>query len=386
MSTELAKRGQDTPISSLQKLLKANEGQLKMALPDHLRSRPDRFIRLATTALITTPSLQNCSMLSIANSVMLAAQLGLEPNNGLGHGWLISYAKVCTFQPGYRGLLDLGYRANAFRSAQPQIVYTGDEWDYREGAEPRLDHVPCPPSRRRLLDKEDPESWDWIGAYSRVKLPDNGIDALWMWKEEIEAVRDKSSKAANRDDSPWKRWAWEMIKKTPVKRHMKFLRLSPEAALAVGADDQAEAFADRDRDKIRRNTLAQDVMLTEEMREQAEEIDYTLNPPREEAVQAQNEIRERKTRRRDPAPQEPPPDASSLADLLSMVKSPADAVQAFGDMHKTVSQTFAEDGQERYERIMGEHGFAASPKVTAGDMERAHKAIAALFAEIRGAK
>lgn len=288
MSQQLVERGKDTPVSALQKLLTANQKQLAMALPNSLRERPDRFIRLATTALIVTPKLQNCSMLSIANSVMLAAQLGLEPNNGLGHGWLIPYKGVCTFQPGYRGLLELAYRAESVISAQPIVVYVGDDFDYAEGAEPHLIHRPAPIAQRRP-NKDDAEEWDWIGAYSRVKLPSGHTDVLWMWRDEILAVRDKSSQSKDDSYSPWKKWFWEMVKKTPVKRHCKFLKLSGEAQLAVGIDDQAEVFAGRpSTDKL--PDIAQDLVIDEYMKEQAQSADDALDGSREAA----QEVAERK--------------------------------------------------------------------------------------------
>lgn len=281
MPNEIAKRG-DSPATALQNFLTLNSKQLVMALPDQLRARPERFIRLATTALVTTPQLQNCGMLSICNSVMLAAQLGLEPNNGLGHGWLIPYAKVCTFQPGYRGLLDLGYRAESFKSAQPQVVYVGDDFDYQEGATPRLYHKPSPPSRRAKLSDKD-EDYDWIGAYCRVTLLDGSIDAMWMWREEIEAVRSKASRAG--ENSPWVKWYWEMVRKTPVKRHMKFLRLSPQAALGVGIDDQAEAFHAKDYSASRAPLLAQDSVIDGLMEEQALAAEDVLRGSREQQQQ-----------------------------------------------------------------------------------------------------
>lgn len=259
MSNELVKRGQDTPVSALQKLLTANSKQIEMAT----RSiRPERLIRLACTALNVTPALQNCNMLSICNSVMLSAQLGLEINNGLGHGWLIPYKGVCTFQPGYRGLIDLAYRAESIKTISPIVVYEGDEWDLREGDDPHFHHTPVPPSRR----VKKGEDYSWIGAYSRCRLPDGRIDLLWMWREEIEDLRRKSSRAGN---GPWDTWFWEMVKKTPIKRHMKFLRLSQDAEIAVGVDDQAEAFAASDAVKTRRDEVVQDMVLESSFVDQA---------------------------------------------------------------------------------------------------------------------
>ena len=267
MSNELVQRGKDTPVSALQKLLTANSKQIEMATKS---IRPERLIRLACTAVNTTPSLQNCNMLSICNSVMLSAQLGLEINNGLGHGWLIPYKGVCTFQPGYRGLIDLAFRAESIESIKPVVVYEGDEFDYQEGEDPHLVHKPVPPSKRT----REGDDYAWIGAYSRCRLPDGMTDVLWMWREEIEDLRRKSSRAGN---GPWDTWFWEMVKKTPIKRHMKYLRLSEDAGRAVGVDDQAEAFAAKDADKQqRRDEVAQDMILEASFVDQAMDADEKL--------------------------------------------------------------------------------------------------------------
>lgn len=404
MPNEIAKRG-DSPATALQNFLTMNQKQLVMALPDQLRARPERFIRLATTALVTTPQLQNCNMLSICNSVMLAAQLGLEPNNGLGHGWLIPYAKVCTFQPGYRGLLDLGYRAQAFKAAQPQVVYVGDDFEYEEGATPKLFHRPAPPSRRTRLSDND-EDYSWIGAYCRVVVPDGSIDVMWMWKEEIEAVRAKASRAG--DNSPWVKWFWEMVRKTPVKRHMKFLRLSPQAALGVGVDDQAEAFHAKDYEASRAPLLAQDNVIDAVMEEQALAAEDVLRGSREQQQQVaaqkieqgQQEAARRKREPRQPKEQPIPTDNGSAKKATGTAQNVAGGQTATPIGHRnareiphtpTLGQEVVEDepplfaepqtptipdylpiiGEQAYWRILGSNGYDEG---TIGYVKDSHRA------------
>jgi len=255
MTEALVKRG-DTPPQALQKLLAAHQDQIVAALPKHLR--PERLVRLAVTALHQTPQLQNCTMVSIANSVMLAAQLGLEPNNGLGHGWLIPYKNVCTFQPGYRGLIELAYRSGTVKDVSAQMVYENEHFIYEEGTAVRLEHRPLPPSKRG----------EWIGVYSRLVLDDGTTSFHFMWREEIEAVRDKASKA--KEYGPWVTWFEEMCKKTVLKRHLKTRRLTPEILSAVGIDDQAEAFGAQEQQPKKPRELAQDLAMSEEFQQQAE--------------------------------------------------------------------------------------------------------------------
>jgi len=287
MSEALVEKGKDTPVTALSKLLEKNKEQIAKAVPEHLK--PERLIRMAITALNTTPMLQSCSLVSICNSVMLAAQLGLEPNNGLGHCWLIPYKGVCTMQPGYRGLLELAYRSGKVKDAQAHIVYRSEHFIYSEGASPVFEHVPLPPSQR---------GEEWVGAYSRLTFKDGYQSIFWMWREEIEEIRDKCSKADKRktdkDGNPvetiWDKWFWEMCKKTVIKRHLKTCQLSTEnhsIGLAVGTDDQAEAFAASE--PAKKPELVQDLVLEGPIIDEARSADDALAGSRDAQAQVAEE-------------------------------------------------------------------------------------------------
>ena len=72
--------------------------------------------RLALTAFSSSTQLQNCDQRTIAASIMTAGQLGLEPGVN-GQGYLIPYGRVCTFVPGWKGLVDLVADAERFSRA-----------------------------------------------------------------------------------------------------------------------------------------------------------------------------------------------------------------------------------------------------------------------------
>src|SRR5690348_5405799 len=61
---------------------------IRQAIPKHMT--PERLLRIATTAIRTTPKLKACTAASLLASVMQCAQLGLEPGV-LGHAYLIPY-------------------------------------------------------------------------------------------------------------------------------------------------------------------------------------------------------------------------------------------------------------------------------------------------------
>ena len=100
---------------SIADLIKAMQPEIKKALPDVIT--PERFTRMALSALNTTPKLQECTQMSFLAALMNAAQLGLEPNTPLGQAYLIPYNNKgtleCQFQIGYRGLIDLGIPESA---------------------------------------------------------------------------------------------------------------------------------------------------------------------------------------------------------------------------------------------------------------------------------
>ena len=86
-------------------MVKAMMPEIKRALPAVIT--PERFTRIALSALNNTPALQQCTPMSFLAALMNAAQLGLEPNTPLGQAYLIPYKNKgtmeCQFQIGYKG-------------------------------------------------------------------------------------------------------------------------------------------------------------------------------------------------------------------------------------------------------------------------------------------
>ena len=80
-------RTEEKQPKSIRSLVKEMETQIAKALPKTIT--PERFTRIALTALSTTPALNNCTQQSFLGALMSAAQLGLEPNTPLGQAYLI---------------------------------------------------------------------------------------------------------------------------------------------------------------------------------------------------------------------------------------------------------------------------------------------------------
>ena len=57
--------------------------QVALALPKHMTA--DRFVRVALTALLKTPKLQDCTPESVIQCMLNCSALGLEPDGRRAH-------------------------------------------------------------------------------------------------------------------------------------------------------------------------------------------------------------------------------------------------------------------------------------------------------------
>lgn len=97
-TNKLARTGQP----KLADYVKSMEKEIAKALPSVIT--PERFTRITLSALSSNPELQNTTPKSFLASMMISAQLGLEPNTPLGQAYLLPYRNKgileCQFQLG----------------------------------------------------------------------------------------------------------------------------------------------------------------------------------------------------------------------------------------------------------------------------------------------
>lgn len=199
------------------------KGQIQAALPKHISA--DRIARIALTALRNSPRLGQCNPQSFLGSLMVASQLGLEPNTPLGQCYLIPYGNECQFQLGYKGILDLAYRTGLYSMIYAAEVYEGDEFAYELGLDKKLHHVP----------KKGAKSGQPIAYYAVYKLKDGTGDFSLMWKEDVEAHGKKFSKSYN--SGPWKTNFNAMARKTCIIDVLRYAPKSIEVAQAIGFEN-----------------------------------------------------------------------------------------------------------------------------------------------------
>lgn len=245
---ELAKKAESTKgenrltkSMSIADLIKAMEPEIKKALPEVIT--PERFTRMALSALNTTPGLRECTQISFLAALMNAAQLGLEPNTPLGQAYLIPYnnkgAMECQFQIGYKGLIDLSYRNPQMQIISAQVVYENDEFEYELGLNPKLVHRPV------LKDRGEVKLF-----YGLFKLVNNGFGFEVMSKEDMDAYAKEYSKAFDSSFSPWKSNYIGMAKKTVIKQALKYAPIKADFQKALSTDETIKTEIGEDMSEI----------------------------------------------------------------------------------------------------------------------------------------
>ena len=214
-----------TKVDNVRALLHEMRGEIARALPKHITV--DKLTRVALTSIVRTPKLLECSRVSLANAILQAAQLGLEPDGVLGYAYLVPYGATATLIPGYKGLMDLARRSGRIESIEARVVHAKDTFKFAYGLRPVLEHKPY----------QGEDAGDMVATYAIAHLRDGGVQWDVMWKREIDGIR-KRSKSGH--EGPWVSDYEEMSKKTVVRRLCKMLPASVELQRAVALDERAE--------------------------------------------------------------------------------------------------------------------------------------------------
>ena len=212
---------------TLEVLLDKAKGEIAKALP--MQMPVDRLYRTAITTVRKNPGLQNCNALSIVACVIQGAQLGLEMDGVLGNAYMVPYANEANFQIGYKGLIALSYRSDRISRIDAKWSCEGDQFYYEYGTNAHILHIPKNESDVRTH------------YYCIVYLSDGSFIFQVMTKEEIDAHRDKYSKAAQSDKkSPWDTSYDAMALKTIIRQTLKTTPISTDIQTAISLDEQGE--------------------------------------------------------------------------------------------------------------------------------------------------
>lgn len=205
---------------------------VRKALPTHLK--PDRFIRVALTALTKTPKLAQCDQSSFFSCLLSLSQFGLEPDGRRAH--LIPYENrkrgvvECQLIIDWKGLVELAMRSGIVANLHADVVRDGDLFDYSCGK--IRAHVPW--FIRRDTGRPD-KAGDVFAVYATAEFKDGSSKAELLSKAEVDAIRARSRSG---QVGPWATDWSEMAKKTAFRRLSKWLPLSSEFRDAIEVDDE----------------------------------------------------------------------------------------------------------------------------------------------------
>lgn len=212
--TQLAKPSD----SSIKGILQSDviKEQIARALPTHLK--PDRFIRIALTALTKTPKLADCTQASFFRCLLDLSSMGLEPDGR--NSYLIPYGNECTLILSYTGLIDLARRSGEITSIRSELVCENDEFTWENG---KITHK---------VDWRKPRG-EIQAVYAEAVLKSGETQTATMTKEEIDGIRKRSKSGGS---GPWATDFGQMAKKSSLRRLCKLLPLSPELADHIDKD------------------------------------------------------------------------------------------------------------------------------------------------------
>jgi recombination protein RecT len=233
-------------------LIRQSQNQIKSLLLGD-KKRADQFMA-AAFAVGNDSALAKCDPLSIAQSLVGIAMLDLSCDKNLGHAYMVPYRGKAQLQVGYKGFIQLLFRAGWFVKAFP--IYHCDQFSITfDGWENRIEMTPA-------IDERDEGDKDWArenlrGIWVIARHAESKNEAsMFVPKSVIEKLRLNSpsqqindyTKAQERSRleqglpiGPWDNWYVEMALGKGVKKLAKTLPLGDSsAAMAITLDDKAD--------------------------------------------------------------------------------------------------------------------------------------------------
>ena len=202
----------------LRQFVESKQTDLASTLPKQID--PERFLRVALLAVTKNKALWECSKESVFLAIMESARVGLQIDNK--EAALIPYGGHAEFMPMVQGIIRLMLRSPGLTKVEARVVREGDQFEYRYGLDPQLEHKPIGGSDRPITH-----------AYAVMWRQGAGTTFEVMTRQELDHVRAQS----RAPDSPaYTLYESEMDRKIVLKRLSKYADLSPEATRAIELD------------------------------------------------------------------------------------------------------------------------------------------------------
>jgi recombination protein RecT len=204
--------------------LESRIGNLAKGMPQHMDA--SRLVRSAVVAMNKNPDLLACSEESVYASLSISANLGLEIVGG--QGFLVPYKGICTFVPGWMGLVDLVSRSGR-AGVWTDAVYDGDIFEYAKGDKPFITHKP--------QGEDDPAKITHVYAVGRIKGGDWPVIEVWTMARVAKHLKKYNKVGA-------KHYAYgnmEMYgRKVALLQVLKYMPKSQEMINAITASEAAD--------------------------------------------------------------------------------------------------------------------------------------------------
>lgn len=214
------------------KELVSNAQSLTDVLPRHLPV--ERLNRTVISAIKADPKLLGCQRNSLWKAVMTAAVFGLEVDGR--QAAIVRFKERAQLLPMVSGLITLAHNAGFIIDAQ--VVRQADEFDYAQGLNPFLTHVPATGQGR---GGDNPV----IGAYAISWPIGHRADAVYDFLDlpDIIARRDRSAAWKHKKErSPWGTDFPAMARKSAVRARAHHLPWQIQKVEELeGRSDRGEA-------------------------------------------------------------------------------------------------------------------------------------------------
>jgi recombination protein RecT len=228
MSKELTKTNGNAPPATIKAWLQSDtlKSEVAKALPRHLT--PDRFMRVAMTAITRTPKLAQCDQYSFFQCLLTLSQFGIEPDGRRAH--LIPFENhkrgvtECQLIIDYKGLVELVMRSGLVSTLHADVICDKDTFVYD-----------CGEIKKHEINFREPRG-PVYAVYAKCVFRDGSAKSEVMTHDEGEAIRKRSRAGQS---GPWVTDWNEMAKKTVFRRLSKWLPLSAEIRDAFEADGDA---------------------------------------------------------------------------------------------------------------------------------------------------
>lgn len=222
---EIARTKEDPPII---KLLGQYENDLAAALPAGMTE--GRFQSIVVNQVRQNRALLGVEPMTLVASVLMSAQLGLEPGPPMGLSWIIPRKnrgrEEASMQLGYRGLVQLAYRSGQVKRIEAHIVQDGDDFDFGYG--------PGGPTWHWKSAGDPKADWSHVFAVAETAMGAEMFEV--MSRAEVEHHRDRYVTGWNSAGSAWKKNEPEMARKTVTARLCRQLPMSAEFRQAMVSD------------------------------------------------------------------------------------------------------------------------------------------------------